>query len=37
VSSQTEEETVEQIKKCENDVELEKLFEDYIQGKNLKN
>ena len=28
---------VEQIKKCEHDDDLEKLFEDYIQGKHLKN
>ena len=32
-----QEELVEQIKKCDNDNELEKLFEGYIQGKNLKN
>ena len=31
-----EEDLVNQIKKS-NDVELEKLLEDYIQGKNLKN
>ncbi len=28
---------VEQIKKCTNDDELEKLFEGYIKGQNLKN
>ncbi|MDC4230764.1 MAG: hypothetical protein M8319_00335 [Nitrosopumilus sp.] len=28
---------VEQIKKCTNDDELEKLFEDYLKGQNLKN
>ncbi len=27
-----EEELVEQIRKCDNDDELEKLFEDYIKG-----
>ncbi len=32
-----QEELVEQIKKCDNDNELEKLFEGYVQGKNLKN
>jgi len=32
-----QEDLVEQIKKCDNDSELEKLFEDYLQGKNLKN
>ncbi len=32
-----QEDLVEQIKKCDNDSELEKLFEGYIQGKNLKN
>ncbi len=32
-----EEDLVEQIRKCTNDDELEKLFEDYIQGQNLKN
>ncbi len=32
-----EEDLVEQIRKCNNDDELEKLFEDYIQGQNLKN
>jgi len=28
---------VEQIKKCASDDELEKLFQDYLQGKHLKN
>jgi len=28
---------VEQIRKCDNDDELEKLFEDYLKGQNLKN
>ena len=28
---------VEQIKKCPSDDELEKLFQDYLQGKHLKN
>ena len=28
---------VEQIKKCTSDDELEKLFQDYLQGKHLKN
>ena len=28
---------VEQIKNCGNDNDLEKLFEDYMQGKHLKN
>ena len=28
---------VEQIKNCNNDNDLEKLFEDYMQGKHLKN
>ena len=28
---------VEQIKKCSSDDELEKLFQDYLQGKHLKN
>lgn len=28
---------VEQIRKCDNDDDLEKLLEDYIQGKHLKN
>ncbi len=32
-----EEELVEQIRKCTTDDELEKLFEGYIQGQNLKN
>ncbi len=32
-----EEDLVEQIQKCSNDDELEKLFEGYIQGQNLKN
>jgi len=32
-----QEDLVEQIKKCDNDDDLEKLFEDYMQGKNLKN
>ncbi len=32
-----QEDLVEQIRKCDNDSELEKLFEDYIKGKNLKN
>ncbi len=32
-----EEDLVEQIRKCTNDDELEKLFEDYIKGQNLKN
>jgi len=32
-----QEDLVEQIRKCDNDNELEKLFEDYIKGKNLKN
>jgi len=32
-----QEDLVEQIRKCNNDGELEKLFEDYIKGKNLKN
>jgi len=32
-----QEDLVEQIRKCNNDDELEKLFEDYIKGKNLKN
>ena len=32
-----EEDLVEQIQKCTNDDELEKLFECYIQGQNLKN
>ncbi len=32
-----QEDLVEKIKTCENDDELEKLFEDYIKGQNLKN
>ena len=32
-----QEDLVEQIKKCNNNDELEKLFEDYLQGKNIKN
>ena len=28
---------VEQIRKCDDDDDLEKLFEEYIQGKHLKN
>ncbi len=32
-----EEDLVEQIRKCTNDNELEKLSEDYIKGQNLKN
>ena len=28
---------VEQIKNCDDDNDLEKLFEDYLQGKHLKN
>ncbi len=32
-----EEDLVEQIRKCTTDDELEKLFEGYIQGQNLKN
>ena len=32
-----EEDLVEQIRKCTTDDELEKLFEGYIQGENLKN
>jgi hypothetical protein len=32
-----EEDLVKQIQKCTNDDELEKLFEGYIQGQNLKN
>jgi len=32
-----QEDLVEKIRKCENDDELEKLFEDYIKGQNLKN
>ncbi len=32
-----QEDLVEKIRKCDNDDELEKLFEDYVQGENLKN
>jgi len=32
-----QEDLVEQIRKCDNDAELEKLFQDYIAGQNLKN
>ena len=32
-----EEDLVEQIRKCTDDDELEKLFQDYIKGQNLKN
>jgi len=32
-----QEDLVEQIRKCDNDDELEKLFEGYIKGQNLKN
>ncbi len=32
-----EEDLVEQIRKCTTDDELEKVFEGYIQGQNLKN
>jgi hypothetical protein len=32
-----QEDLVEKIRTCDNDDELEKLFEDYMQGKNLKN
>ncbi len=32
-----EEELVEKIKNCTNDEELEKLFEDYVKGQDLKN
>jgi len=32
-----QEDLVEQIRKCDNDSELEKLFENYIKGQNLKN
>ena len=32
-----EEELVEKIKNCTNDDDLEKLFEDYVKGENLKN
>jgi len=32
-----QEDLVEQIRKCDSDDELEKLFEGYIKGQNLKN
>jgi len=32
-----QEDLVEKIRTCDNDDELEKLFEDYMKGKNLKN
>ena len=32
-----QEDLVEKIRKCDNDDELEKLFEDYVQVENLKN
>ncbi len=32
-----QEDLVEKIRICDNDDELEKLFEDYMEGKNLKN
>jgi len=32
-----QEDLVKQIKKCDNDDELEKLFNDYLKGQNLKN
>ena len=32
-----EEDLVEKIRKCNNDDELEKLFEDYVKGQDLKN
>ncbi len=32
-----QEDLVEQIRKCDNDDELEKLFQDYLKGQNLKN
>ena len=32
-----QEDLVEQIRKCDNNDELEQLFEDYLKGKNLKN
>ncbi len=32
-----QEDLVEQIRICDNDEELEKLFEEYIKGQNLKN
>ena len=32
-----QEDLVEKIRKCDNDDELEQLFEDYVQRENLKN
>ena len=32
-----QEDLVEKIRKCNNDDELEKLFEDYVKGQDLKN
>ena len=32
-----EQELVEKIKECSNDDDLEKIFEDYVSGQNLKN
>jgi len=32
-----QEDLVEQIRKCSDDEELEKLFESYVKGQNLKN
>jgi len=32
-----QEDLVEQIRKCNNDDDLEKLFEDYVKGQNMKN
>ncbi len=32
-----QEDLVEKIRKCNSDGELEKLFEDYVKGQNLKN
>jgi uncharacterized protein (UPF0297 family) len=32
-----QEDLVEQIRKCNDDEELEKLFESYVKGQNLKN
>jgi len=32
-----QEDLVEQIRVCDNDGELEKLFKDYVKGQNLKN
>jgi len=32
-----EEDLVEKIRKCDNDDDLEKLFEDYLKGQDLKN